>query len=124
MNPTDANPDYLPRDPDPSVLCHRDLVERVEKLKERLHNQTSYSQRVHQEIHDKVLATLERMNAVPEWLDKQGHPIEQIVGTCVAKLQVRLDAVTKLARKHNNPSVNIGAHALAGKILKILEGEQ
>ena len=28
---TDANPDYLPRDPGPSLLCHRDLVERVEE---------------------------------------------------------------------------------------------
>lgn len=121
---TDANPDYLPDDPDPSVPSHRDLVERVERLKRRLRDQTSYSQRVHQEIHDKVLAALERSNAIPEWLDRQGHPIEQIVGTCVAKLQVRLDAAIELARQHNNAASNVGAHSLAGKILKILEGEK
>ena len=59
---TDANPDYLPRDDDPSVLCHRDLVERVERA-------------------------------------------------------------IRICRQHNNAASYIGAHALAGKILKILEGE-
>jgi len=62
---TDANPDYLPSylpdDDDPSLLSHRDLVERVEEA------------------------------------------------ICVC-------------RQHNNAASNIGAHALAGKILKILEG--
>lgn len=58
---TDANPDYLPRDPDPSLLSHRDLVERVERI--------------------------------------------------------RTECKQVIAR-------NSSAHALAGKILKILEGEQ
>ena len=34
----------------------------------------------------------------------------------------RLEAIRKLCLTCNNCGVNIGAHALAGKILKIVEG--
>lgn len=40
-----------------------------------------------------------------------------------ADLTDRLNRIAELCRKHSNPSVNIGAHALAEKILKIVEGE-
>ena len=59
---TDANPDYLPRNDDPSLLCHRDLVGRGEEA-------------------------------------------------------------IRVGRQHKNAASNIGAHALAGKVLGILEGE-
>lgn len=35
----------------------------------------------------------------------------------------RLNRIADLCRKHNNPASNVGAHALAGKVLKIVEGE-
>ena len=34
----------------------------------------------------------------------------------------RLERIAALCRKHNNAGSNPGAHALAGKILKIVEG--
>jgi len=43
---TDANPDYLPRTDDPSLLSHRELVERVEEARTlcRLHADTKLGQ--------------------------------------------------------------------------------
>lgn len=35
-----------------------------------------------------------------------------------------LSRIEAECQQHNNPGVNVGAHALAGKVLKILEGEK
>lgn len=37
-------------------------------------------------------------------------------------LTERLNQIADLCRKHNNPASNVGAHALAAKVLKIVEG--
>jgi len=36
----------------------------------------------------------------------------------------RVEEAIRVCRQHSNAASNIGAHALAGKILKILEGEK
>lgn len=36
----------------------------------------------------------------------------------------KLAAIEALCRRYNNPSVNVGAHTLAAKVLKIIEAEE
>jgi hypothetical protein len=62
-------------------------------LKQRLRDQTNQTQITAQQKHDEVLATIQRLGAMPDGIDPQGHPIEQIVGTVIAGLQARLAMV-------------------------------
>jgi hypothetical protein len=66
-----------------------DLLEK-EKLRERLREQTIQTHKTYQQIHDAIWKVLESHSAIPEGLD-QGHPIEQIVGTCLSAVQGKID---------------------------------
>jgi len=52
-------------------------------LKTRLREQTAQTRETHDKVHDAVVAVLQYYNVVPEGLDVQGHPTEQIVSTCL-----------------------------------------
>lgn len=60
-----------------------------ERLLMRIREQTDYSQSVYDEIGAAVIKTLRHLDAIPKALDLHGHPIEQVVGTCLSVLVSR-----------------------------------
>jgi hypothetical protein len=63
-------------------------------LRTRLHEQTQQTQDTYQQVHDAVVATLRDHNAIPDTIDPNIHPIEQVVGTCVATMRGEIDRLT------------------------------
>lgn len=45
-------------------------------------------------------------------------------GRVVRTTTCRLNEAIAICRRHDSPAVNVGAHALAGKILAVLTGEE
>ncbi len=70
--------------------CDR-LNANLESYRERLREQHAQSQEAATFWHDRVVETLRSHDAIPSGLDVDGHPIEQIVGTCVTALQGERD---------------------------------
>lgn len=62
-----------------------------ERLRERLSAQCQQTQNTAQQKHDAVLEAINRHGGVPEGIDPQGHPIEQIVGTVLAVRDAEID---------------------------------
>ncbi len=65
---------------------HACAVAMIERLKVRLHEQTMQTQETAHLIHGRVLEAINARMTPPEGLSLWGHPIEQIVGTCMATL--------------------------------------
>ncbi len=63
----------------------------VKRLKVALHNQTCQTKETADQIRDKILDTLKRHMPPVETISLTGHPIEQIVGTCLAWLVCRIE---------------------------------
>ena len=94
------------------------LAATLEKVKDQRNEQITYSMHVHAEMRKAIMETLERHNAVPEGITPEGHPIEQVVGTCLAVL------VGELAEKQER--LDTTAHELneARAALRVALGEQ
>ena len=58
----------------------------IAELRERLAAQVRQTNDTYKQIADKVIEKLQRHNAIPEGLDVHGHPIEQVVGTCISAM--------------------------------------
>jgi len=58
-----------------------------DRLRACLHEQTKQTQETAEQIHARVVEAIKRHMMPPPDLDLRGHPIEQVVGTCLAWLQ-------------------------------------
>jgi len=73
--------------------------EEIEKLRERLRDQTNQTQITARQKHDAVVATIVRhLGGEPDYVDLQGHPIEQVVGTVLSKTLCERDEAREAAR--------------------------
>jgi len=67
------------------------LTAEIKRLQARLCEQTMQTQETAEQIHGRVVEAIKRHMTPPPGLDLRGHPIEQVVGTCLAVLTGKLD---------------------------------
>ncbi len=95
--PTLRNPDSKVLWCGPEGLFARGANE-IERLRRRLHEQTLQTQESAGQIRRAIVDTLRHHDVVPEGCGT-GHPIEQIVGTCLAVLCGERDELKEIVDK-------------------------
>lgn len=63
---------------------------RIAELRQRLRDQTDQTLRSAEYWHARVVEVLEREGVIPEGLNPNGHPIDQVVGTCITTLKCQI----------------------------------
>jgi len=75
----------------------------IATLRERLRAQTLQTQETYKQVHDEVVEVLRNAKAIPEGIDPDGHPVEQVVGTCVHHLQGQIGDLNEQLSKQDKP---------------------